>query len=196
MTQEYLIALGSNMVSQSGDRTETLTSALGMLAEHVGQIRRVSRFFSTPCFPAGAGPDYVNACVSLSAAANPDDLIKKLHNIEKIHGRVRKNRWGSRTLDLDLLACGDRISPDLNTFEQWRALPLDQQMTHAPDQLILPHPRLHERAFVLVPLVDIAPDWRHPILRQNVTKMLQDLDKNAIAEVVPLTQCPPRDRIT
>jgi 2-amino-4-hydroxy-6-hydroxymethyldihydropteridine diphosphokinase len=186
MAQEYLIALGSNLISQSGDRTETLASARTMLAQNAGRIRRVSRFYSTPCFPAGAGPDYVNACIALEADADPDQLIKNLHEIECLHGREREQRWGSRTLDLDLIAAGNAVLPDEATHETWRNLPLERQMQEAPDQLILPHPRMHERAFVLIPLMDIAPHWMHPILRQTVTKLSSNLSQEEIGDILPL----------
>jgi 2-amino-4-hydroxy-6-hydroxymethyldihydropteridine diphosphokinase len=109
-----------------------------------------------------------------------------LHQIEAAHGRIRSGRWAGRTLDIDLLAVGDQILPDAETHRQWRDLSPEDQALLAPDQLILPHPRLSERAFVLVPLADVAPDWRHPILGQTVTQMRDALPPADLAAVQPL----------
>ena len=113
-------------------------------------------------------------------------MIAILHEIESRFGRTRDVRWGRRTLDLDLLATGDAVIPDAKTHAQWRDLPLEQQMRETPKELILPHPRIHERAFVLVPLADVAPDWRHPIFGKTVLEMRDALPKEALDELVPL----------
>lgn len=148
-------------------------------------MRRLSRFFSTPCFPPGAGPDYVNAAAVLTASGTAGEILRKLHDVESSFGRERRERWGMRTLDLDLLGVGSQVLPDRATYESWSSLPLDQQRERTPDRLILPHPRLHERAFVLVPLADVAPDWVHPVLHRSVSALCDALPPEARAEVVP-----------
>lgn len=187
MEQEFLIALGSNLGSDHGDPAETVKAALAALADAGFRLRRVSRFFATPCFPAGAGPDYVNACaaVALPGAAAPE-VLTRLHAIEADFGRARVQRWGSRTLDLDLIAAGNTVLPDADTHAAWRALPLEDQKSRAPDRLILPHPRLQERAFVLVPLRDVAAGWRHPVLGTTVAAMTEALPEELRQEVLPL----------
>lgn len=181
-----LIALGANIVSPYGPPQQTLEAAVVQVARHVGKVTGKSRFFRTPCFPAGAGPDYVNAAVSVESGLDAPDILSALHRIETEFGRERAQRWGMRTLDLDLVALDDLILPDLATHADWRALPMDVQKMRAPDQLILPHPRLQDRAFVLVPLADIAPDWVHPILGLTVRQMRDVCPSADLAEVVPI----------
>jgi 2-amino-4-hydroxy-6-hydroxymethyldihydropteridine diphosphokinase len=184
--QEFLIAVGSNMRLAGRPLESAVSSILGELEDENISLRRVSRFFRTPSFPAGSGPDYVNAAFSVAFDGSPQALLEALHRIEARYGRERNVRWAARTMDLDLIAGGDLVLPDAVTLTAWQDLPLEDQMTRAPEQLILPHPRLQDRAFVLVPLNDVAPDWRHPTLGKTVAQMLADLPQKDVDEVVPL----------
>jgi len=183
--QIFLIALGANLPSAAGPPEATLRAALERLAQAGARDLRASRFFDTPCFPPGAGPDYVNAAARLRFEGTAETLLDRLHAIEAAFGRERVNRWGRRTLDLDLIAQGSAVRPDMATYCAWHDLPAEAQASRAPDRLILPHPRMQERAFVLVPLADVAPDWRHPVLGQSVREMLAALPEDAVAEVRP-----------
>lgn len=149
-------------------------------------MRAISRFFSTPCFPAGAGPDYVNAVVLAETEQPPAEILSSLHAVEASFSRVRDQRWGMRTLDLDLIACGSLVLPDRASYEAWLGLPLEAQMQQAPGELVLPHPRLQDRAFVLVPLCDIAPQWQHPVLGKTARELLDAVPEQDVAGVVPL----------
>ncbi len=148
--------------------------------------RAFSRFYATPCFPAGAGPDYVNAVLRVETTIAADEVLAALHRIEARFGRRRETRWGMRTLDLDLIAWGDRVLPDRTTQHHWMTLPSGEQAQQAPQQLILPHPRLQDRGFVLVPLADVAPGWRHPVLGKTALQMrdaLPDAEIHAIRAI-------------
>ncbi|MFN3209788.1 MAG: 2-amino-4-hydroxy-6-hydroxymethyldihydropteridine diphosphokinase [Roseovarius sp.] len=184
--QLYLIALGGNLPSEGGAPEETLRAALERLPDMGARVVAASRIYRTPCFPAGAGPDYANAAAVVAYDGEPAGLLQLMHELENEFGRARRQRWGQRTLDLDLLAAGDMVCPDRATYDAWSDLSVERQMRETPDRLILPHPRLHERAFVLVPLSEVAPDWVHPVLGRDVAAMLAALDPAAVAEVRPL----------
>ena len=180
------IALGANLPSVAGDPALTLGQAMIFMQNEGLLIRAVSRFFRTPCFPAGQGPDYVNATVVVSTEVPVPDILAKLNRIEHEFGRARTQRWGMRTLDLDILAIDHLILPDVATQRHWMDLSADVQKRAVPDQLIVPHPRLQDRAFVLVPMADVAPDWVHPVLHKSVVEMRDQLPAGDRAGIVPL----------
>lgn len=184
--KQALIALGANQPSVSGAPHDTLSAALVRLAEKGADISAVSRFFSTPCFPAGAGPDYVNAAARIGFDGSPEALLDILHEVEAEFGRERVQRWGRRTCDIDLIAFGDLVLPDAATQTAWRRLPPARQQAETPGDIVLPHPRMQERAFVLVPLSEVAADWRHPLIGQTVSELLSALPEGAAEEVRPL----------
>ena len=176
------------MHSEIGDPASTLHEALIKLQNLGAVIRGKSRLFRTPAFPPGSGPDFVNAAVAVQCHWSARELMTHLHSVEAALGRRRVQRWEQRQIDLDLLAMGSDVRPDMATLRVWMDIPLEQQQDKAPGQLILPHPRMHQRAFVLVPLADVAPDWVHPGTRRSVAQMLEALPDTDKAEVVPLEQ--------
>jgi len=181
--QQCLIAIGGNMPSALGGPAKTLSAALEMLRHEGADVVASSGFYRTPCFPAGAGPDYVNGAAVLGFGGTAQELLALLHRVEAAFGRERLRRWGQRTLDLDLIAVGNTVVPDAATFNAWRNLAPDVQTSRAPDQLILPHPRVQDRAFVLVPLAEVAPGWVHPVLGKSVQEMVDALpqaEKDAV----------------
>ncbi|MEO0358775.1 MAG: 2-amino-4-hydroxy-6-hydroxymethyldihydropteridine diphosphokinase [Pseudomonadota bacterium] len=180
-----IIAVGSNVSDHISDAKTVVLHAIEKL-DTFGTVQVSSPLYKTPCFPAGAGPDFVNAAVVVQCEWAALTVLDHLHKIEADFGRERNARWGQRSLDLDLIAQGDLVLPDRATFEHWRHLPLDQQVKESPTGLILPHPRLQDRAFVLGPLVDIAADWRHPVLNRTIRQMWDALPPADQASLTPL----------
>lgn len=151
MTTRAAIALGSNI----GDRESHLRAALLRLATlpRTRLVAASSFHGTTPVGPIPQ-PDFLNAAAILETDLSPLELLAQLHRIERerARDRAREERWGPRTLDLDLLLVADLV------------------LTH--DDLILPHPRMHERRFVLAPLAEIAPDWVVPTKHKSVRELL------------------------
>jgi len=150
------IALGSNL----GDSRTIVESALKTLAYTSGMaLLRQSQLYQT----AAVGPpqpDYINACALCATDLEPHAVLRTLLQIEQTFGRVRRERWGARLLDLDLLLYEDRVldSPDLK----------------------IPHPRMTERAFVLVPLAEIAPNWVEPVTGRAIASLAQQVDSTGV----------------
>lgn len=152
-----LVALGSNLVTPEFDTSQKLLeSALKLLEKRsIRTIRRSSWYRSAPV-PASDQPWFVNGVAQVASELDPQALLAALHAVESEYGRMRSRRNASRTLDLDLLA-------------------YDDQVISEADGLVLPHPRLQERAFVLLPLAEVAPQWRHPVTGLTAAEMLASL---------------------
>jgi 2-amino-4-hydroxy-6-hydroxymethyldihydropteridine diphosphokinase len=156
-TTPVLIGLGTNVPKGALAGPALLEAALSAIEAAGVKITARSGFWSSPAWPPDdpPQPDFTN----MVAAVSPEgwtaaSLYRVLEEIELQFGRERRVRWAARTLDIDILDFSGQVSEE---------------------GLSLPHPRLHERAFVLAPLAEIAPDWRHPVLRKSVTALLARL---------------------
>lgn len=156
-----LIAIGANLPSHFGTPVETIAAAVQALESHGLELIRKSRIWLTAPVPISDQPWYHNAVVSVKTDLDAFRLLSLLHHIEAEFGRVRYERNEPRVLDLDLVAYNNEI--------------VDRP------SLIVPHPRMHERAFVLLPLQDIAPDWVHPILKRNLSQMIELIPSDQMA---------------
>ncbi len=157
------IGLGANL----GDPRRQVEEAIKRLGEvEEVEVVRVSTLYLTPPLGPPGQPWYVNAAAEVKTRLTPEELMRVLIEIEKDMGRVRGERWGPRLIDLDLLLYNGEIitSPDL----------------------VVPHPEMHRRAFVLAPLAEIAPEAWHPVFEKTVAELLQHLDAADREAVQPL----------
>ncbi len=154
-THTTYLSLGTNQ----GDRAANLQAALDALTPQV-TLLAVSPIYQTPPWGVTDQPDFLNLAVQAETALSPLDLLKYLKQIEAQVGRTASYRWGPREIDIDILLYDDLIQES--------------------ETLTIPHPRLHERAFALLPLADLNPDLNHPILDRSIAQILAKLDKSDI----------------
>jgi 2-amino-4-hydroxy-6-hydroxymethyldihydropteridine diphosphokinase len=166
-----LIAIGANLPAPDGaSPPRTCESAARALNEVAGiRLVKVSRWYETTPVPPSGQPNYINGMARLVHASgrriSPATLLSDLQTIEARFGRVRTEQNAARTLDLDLID-------------------MDGLIRAAPDP-ILPHPRAHLRAFVLLPLLDVAPGWVHPVSGRTGEALLESVDKTGIRVIEP-----------
>ncbi|MGH6990403.1 MAG: 2-amino-4-hydroxy-6-hydroxymethyldihydropteridine diphosphokinase [Stellaceae bacterium] len=161
-----LLGLGANLPSDRGPPAATIAAALDMLERQGVAIIARSHLYRSAPVPPSNQPWYINAVAAVETARLPRDLLALLHKIETAFGRERRRPNDPRTLDLDLLAYNNVVSRG------------------GDGDPALPHPRLQDRAFVLLPLAEIAPGWRHPVLNRTVEELIADLSPDQIAEPV------------
>lgn len=154
------LGLGSNM----GDRAANLKSAAALISKLIGKIAKQSHVYETAPWGNTEQEAFLNQVIMINTTLDPRDLLDATNKVEREMGRVKKEKWGPRIIDIDILFYGKRIVRDKG--------------------LEIPHPELHKRAFVLVPLMEIAPELEHPVLNKPIDELYMACDDQS--EVVML----------
>ncbi|WP_142682941.1 2-amino-4-hydroxy-6-hydroxymethyldihydropteridine diphosphokinase [Chitinophaga polysaccharea] len=142
-----ILLIGGNL----GDRTGNLQKAVQLIAQTAGEVVQTSALYQTAPWGAVDQPDYLNQGVEIRTSLDALTLLHTLLEIERKIGRIRQEKWGARVIDIDLIFFNDSI--------------------HSLPELKVPHPRMHLRQFVLVPLMEIIPDYMHPVLHKTVREL-------------------------
>lgn len=146
-TQQTYLHLGSNI----GDRLGYLLKAKFLISKHIGHIKTLSEVYETAAWGNTDQADFYNQAILVMTLLEPAEILVEINKIEEGLGRQRSENWGARTIDIDILFYNN---DEINT-----------------DRLTIPHPRLHQRNFVLIPLSEIAPDFIHPILGKSIQEL-------------------------
>lgn len=177
---EVLLAFGGNLPSSVGAPGATIGAAVEALASRGIKPLFLSSLYSSPAVTLDDGayaPEYTNAAGLFSTSHTPEKLLKVTQEIEGAFGRSAGARWSARTLDIDLLAYGGAVLPRRDV---WVSLEASDDPAAILAEPVVPHPRLHKRGFVLKPLYDVAPLWRHPVLGHTVSAMLQGAENSGL----------------
>ena len=158
--------LGSNLVSPHGSRFNNIIITINLLIEAKIEIKKISNFYETPSYPNKNFPKYLNVGLIVNYKNNYFDLFKKIKFIKKKLGRIKTKKNDPRVIDVDIIDFKSEIK---NTKE-----------------LILPHPKCHLRNFVLFPILQIDPNWVHPILKKNVQYLIDNLSQKSRIEITRL----------
>ncbi|HCM84099.1 MAG TPA: 2-amino-4-hydroxy-6-hydroxymethyldihydropteridine diphosphokinase [Alphaproteobacteria bacterium] len=158
-----LVALGSNLPSSLGSPAENVRKAVKLLAANDFKIIARGDLYETAPVPVSDQPNFINTVIQIDFSGTPERALEICLNVEREMGRVRGQRNEARIIDIDLIAWDNKVMSG---------------------NLILPHPRLHERAFVLYPLCDIAPEWVHPLMQRNAAELKVALPPAGIEEAI------------
>ena len=158
--------IGSNLDSKYGSRFTNITLTINLLVESKIQINKISNFYETPSYPNQSLPKFLNVGLIASYTNNYFELLKKIKLIEKKLGRIKTIKNDPRVIDVDIIDFKNEIK---NTKE-----------------LILPHPKCHLRNFVLYPILQIDPNWVHPILKKNAQYLINNLSQKSRIEITRL----------
>jgi 2-amino-4-hydroxy-6-hydroxymethyldihydropteridine diphosphokinase len=158
--------LGSNLDSKYGSRFENISIAINLLTETKIRIKKVSNFYETPSYPNKNFPKFLNIGLMIDYDDDHYNLLKDIKLIEKKLGRIRRNKNDPRIIDIDIIDFKKEIKKDI--------------------ELILPHPKCHLRNFVLYPILEIDPNWSHPILKKNAQYLINKLNRKLRIEITRL----------
>ena len=157
MNNVFLL-LGSNL----GNRNLFLNQAIEHIEKDIAPVLKASSVYETQSWGKTDAPDYLNQVITLQTNLSAQTVLQKILNIENILGRRREEKWGSRTIDIDILFYGEEI--------------INEQNLH------IPHPELHKRRFTLAPLAEIAPQLVHPVINKNILQLKNELKDSLIVK--------------
>jgi len=157
---DVFLLLGSNL----GDRHMFLNKAIKCIEDTIAPLIKASSVYETQSWGKTEAPDYLNQVILLQTGMPPQALLQKILGIENLLGRRRQEKWGSRTIDIDILFYGQEV--------------IDEPGLH------IPHPEMHKRRFTLEPLAEIAPHWVHPVFNKNILALKNELKDNLIVKKV------------
>jgi 2-amino-4-hydroxy-6-hydroxymethyldihydropteridine diphosphokinase len=171
-----LVGLGANCPGPWGTPADTITRALAEIAEAGPRVVAISPFYETAAVGRAGQPPYVNAAIVIDTPLSGEALLRLLKRIERRAGRRGGSPWGARTLDIDIL-------DHKGLVRHWRGR-VPRFARPGPRPLILPHPWVAERPFVLRPLLDIAPEWRHPVLKTSAAALWHGVARGREGQVM------------
>ena len=158
--------IGSNLDSKHGSRYDNISIAINLLVDSKIRIKKISNFYETPSYPNRNLPKFLNIGLSIEYKNDYLSLFKIIKQIEKKLGRIRTKKNDPRIIDIDIIDFKGEIKKT--------------------ERLILPHPRCHLRNFVLLPILQIDPNWSHPILKKNAQYLINNLDQKSRIEITRL----------
>ena len=158
--------IGSNLDSKYGSRFDNITLAINLLIESKIKIKKISSFYETPSYPNQNFPKFLNLGIIANFDNNYFNLFQKIKLIEKKLGRIKTRKNDPRIIDIDII--------------DFKGLIITS------DELILPHPKCHLRNFVLYPILEIYPNWLHPILKKNARYLINNLSQKSRIEITRL----------
>lgn len=171
-----LVSLGANYPGPWGKSADTVARALREIEAVNIAVRAVSPLYETAAVGRARQPAYVNAVALIDTSLPPEALLRVLKGIERRSGRRGGRPWGPRTLDIDIIDYKGLV-------KHWHAgRPDFSRAGRRP--LVLPHPLMHQRPFVLKPLLDIAPDWRHPVLQRSARQLWREASRRGEGRVI------------
>lgn len=151
--QQIYLSLGANL----GNREANLQQAIELIKERLGEVIAISSFIETAAWGKTDQPDFLNLALQVATKHSPLVALSIIQEIEHQLGRERKEKWGARLIDIDIIFWENQLISEV--------------------QLTVPHPLMHERTFVLIPMAEIAPEMEHPVLKKKMKELLESLEK-------------------
>ncbi len=177
------LALGSNLPHGGMEPLQVIRAAIAALKDLGLDQIKISGFYRTEPVPKSDQPDFINCVITGETSHKALEILDICQSVEQSFGRDRSIRWGARTLDIDIIDYDHQLYPSIDT---WHAVADNMEATTVMPELLLPHPFMHQRAFVLRPLCDLVPDWRHPVYRKTAADLLSEQPEQDRASLVAL----------